>query len=157
MLKRPRLDAEANSGEESDCRQVVPKSVFADAQHEARWRQSAIRQAYEKARERERDEINELAREKEESRLEGHELGKIEGQAIGKIEGKIEAKLQALPGIKAAIDSKIGHELLKQFFSSFSEEEIGKVENYVRDHQGCNVEEIAQDLGLMGDDGSNLT
>ena len=157
MLKRPRLDAEANSGEESDCRQVVPKSVFADAQHEEKWRQSAIRQAYEKARERERDEINELAREKEESRLEGHELGKIEGQAIGKIEGKIEAKLQALPGIKAAIDSKIGHELLKQFFSSFEESTLYQIETYVTTHHDCNIEDIAQEIGLIGSDESSLT
>ena len=153
MLKRPRLDAEANSGEESDCRQVVPKSVFADAQHEARWRQSAIRQAYEKARERERDEINELAREKEESRLEGHELGKIEGQAIG----KIEEKLKALPGIKAAIDSKIGHELLKQFFSSFEESTLYQIETYVTTHHDCNIEDIAQEIGLIGSDESSST
>ncbi len=103
---------------------------------------SARKQAYEKAREREIDERNELAREKEES--------KLEGEVIGEVRGGVKEKLKSLPGIKLAIEAKMDHDFLKQLFSSFEESTLSQIEVYVSTHQDCKVEDIAQEIGLLG-------
>jgi len=109
---------------------------------------AARKQAYEKARERELDERDELAREKAES--------EAIGVTKGKAEGKAEEQLKLLPGIKLAIESKLEHSMLKQFFSSFEESTLYQIEAYINEHQNCKIDQIAQEIGLIGDDGSHL-
>ncbi len=117
---------------------------------------SARKQAYEKARERELDELNELKREKEESKTEGEVIGEARGEARGEVKGEIKIKLKSLPGIKLAIEAKMDHDFLKQLFSSFEENDLYKIETYVTEHKDCSVEDLAHEIGLIGDNASHL-
>ncbi len=95
---------------------------------------SARKQAYEKARERELDELNELKREKAES------------EAIG----AAKEKLNILVGFKDAVEAKLTHEVIKICFPSFNESDLYKMETYVTEHKDCSVEDLAQEIGLIG-------